>query len=284
MPDTTIVQNQAIIWDRVTTFPYTRYEDTHPISPGNPFYRELINVGPILRENGYVNAAQGRTNNAAGAGYAFRADAGGPTYLQLESAAAGSMIIGLDSMRLTCDVGTGFALADGAQRTSARRVWWLSWLMQSPDAAPDLRNGLIVTPANNGGVTRWIDNAATHGGFGISGDGAGQWRYTSYNRAGPGVLREALALPAHTLAEWNLFELVVIGERFGIPATMDLWFNGTFVANRNWTGALLEPYTANEWYMLPLMGGGSVGAGGGHCNITDVTCRQGRFTRDGVEV
>lgn len=283
MPLSTLVQTPGLVWDQVFTFPWPRYEDTHPQTPGFPLSRFAMNVGGVQRENSYVWSYSTRTNNMTATNYALTAPTGGPSYFQINSAGIGTGIVGLDAMRCQTDIGTGFALAAGAEHSSDRRVWWLKWLMQSPTAAPDIRCGLVLTPANNGNVTRWVDNAATHGGAGFTGDGAGQWQYASYNRAGPGVVREVLALPAHVLTEWNMFELLVISERPGIPASLQVWFNGALIATRNWLAALLEPYTAQEWYMLPLMGGGGVGAAG-ECNFMDVEMRRGRFTRIGVEV
>lgn len=287
MPFPISTQNPGIVWDHVLTFPYPRYEDTHPQSPGFPLARYGWSVGQVIRENSYMYSYMSRVNNMAAANYSLRCDTGGPTYFQLTAVAVGRGIVGMDAMRLQLDIGTGFVLANGAEHSSDRRAYWLKWLMQSPDAAPDVRNGLIFQPANNGNNTQWVDTpvgANNSGGFGFTGDGAGQWQYASYDRTGVALLREAIALPAHNLAEWNQFELVILAERTGIPATVEIWFNQTLIGTRNWTGADLEPYAAQEWYYNPTMAGGSLAVGGGTTNFTDVVCRRGRYTRTGVEI
>lgn len=287
MPDTTIVQNPAILWDEVSHFPHPRWEDILPTSPGHPWGRYGLSAGGTLRENSFTKSYMARTNNMAAAGAFVAANPGGPTYIQVSSVGVGQGIVGLDAMRVECDVGTAFALADGAARSSPWRVHWLTWLMQSNLANPDERCGLIYQPFLNGNNVRWPGSAFgvnCTGGFGFNGDGAGQFQYSSYSRAGGFAVREQVALPAHDILEYNQCELVIIGERFGIPATLDIYFNSVFIGNRNWTGALLESYAANEWCYLPTMGGGSAGVGGGSINIADVVCRKGRYTRDGVEV
>lgn len=284
MPIPVITQNAGIVWDFVGSFPFPRTEDIFPASIGTPVNRTSLSVGTIKTNSQYLNRKNGHINSSAAAGFALRSDTGGPAYLQLESGGAGSQILGLDAFACECDTGSGFGLADGAQHQSQRRVWWLEWLMQSPTANLPERSGLLCIPAWSDVVPRWIDNPATAGGWGFVGDGAGQWTYRSYNRSGPSVIRESIALPPHTMTLWNKFELVVIGERFGIPATLEIWFNGSLVATRNWTGALLENYQIQEWRYVPMMGGGTTGAGGAACNFTSMVNRQGRYTRAGVEV
>lgn len=287
MPIPVITQNPGIVWDYHVTLFYPRTTDVLPTNPAMNFGRMLNSAGWQQREDSYKSEYSLFTNNSAAGAYFLRSDAGGRPYMALSSAAAGRMMIGLDAMRAFVDIGTGFVLAAGAEHSSAARVFWLKWLMQSPDATPDLRCGLILQPSNNQANNRWPDEplpALRQGGFGFCGDGAGQWRYASYDRAAASLLREAVALPAHTLSEWNMCELLIISERRGIPATVEIWFNGALIGNRNWGGLLLEPLTANEWCFLPCIAGGSTGAGGGTANFSDVECRWGRFTRTGIEV
>ena len=284
MPIPVITQAPGIVWDFVGSFPYPRVEDIFPASVGNPVNRTSTSVGWVTTNSQYLNRKNCHTNNFLAAAFALRSDTGGPAYLQIESGGAGTGILSLDAFACECDTGSGFALAEGAQHQSQRRVWWLSWLMQSPTANLEQRSGLLCIPAWNDMVTRWIDNPATLGGWGFVGDGAGQWTYRSYSRAAPSTIRESIALPAHDMTLWNQFELVVIGARFGIPATLAIWFNGSLVATRNWTGADLENYQIREWRYSPVMGGGTTNAAGAACNFADVVNKQGRFDRAGTEI
>lgn len=287
MPLPASSSNPAIIWDEKITWPYPRSEDVTPLGPAFPMGRYAWNVGQVIRDDCWTYTYNAINNIAAG-GQGLYCATGGVPYYQVESVAVGRALHGLEMMQVMPDIGTGFALAAGAEHCSSRRVWWLKWLMQSPDVAPDERNGLLLIPVSNRNNTRWPDDPVgpnNSGGFGFNGNGAGQWQYVSYNRAGVLLQREAVALAAHNLAEWNQFEIVIISERHGIPATAEFYFNGAFLFTRNWGGVLLEPLQANEWRYVPVICGGDRGVGaGGHTNFTSVECHRGRFTRAGVEV
>lgn len=286
MPIPTIVQNPSQQWDYVSFFPFLDPRDNLPASPALAFQRFLSSRGEYHNSSSRTQFGEiGRMNNSAAAGWAFRANAGGPPYLQLESAGAGRQILGLDDYFAAVDTGSGIVTATGAQLGTYYRNTWLKWLMQCPTGTPTVRTGILFCPVLQSNNHVWPDLPAgvnNTGGFGFVGDGIGQWRYASYNRVGALVLREAIALPAHNVAEWNSFEIQVINARPGIPATIEAWFNGSLVAVRNWLGADLEDYVANEWRFMPVMCGGNPLAAGAAVNITSVECRKGAYTRDGV--
>lgn len=287
MPIPAVASTPALIWDEKITFPYPLAADVFPLGLGGvPIGRYAWNTGAVLRNNCNDLSYQ-RINSFAAAGYALRADAGGMPYLQVESAGIGRGVIGMDNMSVMLDYGAGFALAPGAEHCSSRRVWWLKWLMQSPDAAPGPRCGLLMIPVNNPALTRWPDDPVgpnNQGGFGFNGDAAGQWQYVSYNRAGVLLQYEAQTLPAHNLAQWNQFEIVIIGERVGIPAVVEFYFNGAFLFNRPMAGPLIEQLAANEFRYCPCIGGGNTLVAGGHTNITSMEMHRGRYTRAGVAI
>lgn len=286
MPIPTIIQNPTQQWDFVSYFPLLDPRDTPPLTPGLAMQKFVSTTGEhhnAVSRNQFGEIA--RMNSAMAAGYQLRADAGGPAYLQLESAAAGRMILGLDDYFATVLTGSGITLAPGVPLGTYWRNTWLKWLMQCPTGTPTTRTGLLFCPVLTANNHVWPDLPAginNTGGFGFIGDGVGQWRYASYNRAGPLVLREAIALPAHNVLEWNSFEIQIINARPGIPATVEFWFNGGLVAVRNWLGTDLEDYAVNEWRFMPVMCGGNPLAAGAKVNITSVECRKGAYTRDGV--
>lgn len=285
-----VSQPPTPLWDEVITFPVLDPSDTLPgAAPGPPTARFVTRSGrTFISTTNTINI--GNTNGTGGpAGHSFQSIGGGPPYLQLGSGGAGLQTIGLDVMAAYVDLGSTYALAPGAEWPPLYRTTWLTWLMQGFTANPDQANGLLVMPTNQAGlgVHQWPSRAvgaSNAGGFGIVGDGAGQYTYASYDRTGVLLAREVVPLPAHTITDWNKFELVITsGWGNGVNATVDLYMNGTFVLQRDWTGALLEPYAANEWRMLPVMGGGGL-AGAGGTNFGGVVCKMGAYTRDGVRI
>lgn len=288
MPIPVVSQNPAIEWDEILYWPDLDSNDVAPAAPGNPVQRYLKVTGDY---HGLANAPRemSRTNSALNSGFTFRADVGGLPYFRGGSGggAVSRLNIGFDGMHALLDIGTGFPRAAGTELASWCRVWWLKWWMADDDPnPPNRRVGLIVQPFNNAAAPAWPDEpvgGTNHGGFGFNGDGA-SWQYCSYDRAGVALARELVALPAHNVTDWNQFEIVLIGERPGIPATAEFYFNGAQLFTRNWTAGLLEPYAANEWRFMPVLGSGDPGAPSNHVCITQVECRKGRFTRAGVEL
>ncbi len=293
MPDTVLTQNPTPVWDEVITYPVPRREDVLPqANPPLPHGRFSASVGGQIRENSFTREWMGATNNGVAAGYSVDTlPGGGPPYIGIGAAGIGRFILGLDAMTANIDCGNGGAipLAPGASYASKNRSWTLRWLMRSPLAAFAQRSGLVLMPSNNRSSVRWVDEPVAglrQGGFGFVGDGAGDWQYASYDRAGALVLRESIVLPAHTATEWNLFELWITNTRVGAPATVEILFNGQLIATRDWQGTLLEPYSATlrEYCYLPVICGGSIIAAAGGADFTEMECKKGRFTRLGLEL
>lgn len=287
MPLATIVTAPGMTWDYVGYYPYPRTDDTIPMGWAGAQGRYMIGTGNVVRENEYRWSNMATINQSLGAGnWQVRCPTGGIPYCSFYGAAAGFQRWGLDAFSAFLDNGTGFALAAGAEFANVQKVHWTRFLIQSPTAAPEPRNGLLITPTNNG-VAAWPDNAPgvnNRGGFGITGDGAGQWQYASYNRAGAFGVREVVALPVHVLTDWNMVDIVMIGERVGQAAEVQFWFNGALILTRNWLGALLEPQAANEWRWVPIIEGGSVAAAAFECNIGAICVRKGMYDSQGTAV
>lgn len=199
--------------------------------------------------------------------------------------------IGLGGMRAILDTTGAVAMALGAAWPSLQRVWWLRALIRHRDdggGPPTNESGMLVMPSDSI-QTPWPANAVgpiNRGGFGFVGDGAGQWQYASYDRTGIFLLREAVALPVHTLDTFNMVEWVMVGARPGFNAYIEFWFNNTLIVTRNWLGGMLEPIggalavNINEWHWVPHIRQQGIGG----MFVTGVVNRQGRFLRDGTEL
>lgn len=190
----------------------------------------------------------------------------------------------LNGMRCVTPVDPAVTIAAGASLPSSQRVWILQVLLrwEVVGGNPGNLSGVIVQPDNNAAQHGWPTEpvgASNRGGFGIVGDGAGNWVHNSYDRTGVALVRYTNVLAAHDITEWNLAEFQIIGNRPGIPATLEVWFNGALVTTRNWTGADLELPQAQECRFVPWIGEGPNGTS---CFAMHV--RRGRFTRLGVEL
>ena len=286
-PLSTLVSAAGLTWDFVGFYPYLNPVDASPVNGwGLPGGRYAIGTGRGIDQNDYACPDMSMVNQAMGGDRELVSLAGGPAFLRLWANAAGYSMLGLDAFSAQIDTGTSFNLAAGAEWSSWTRAYWLKFLIQCPDATPDGRNGVFMIPRNND-VPAWPDRnigVNQSGGFGIYGDGAGQWTYGSFDRTGPWSAREIVALPAHVLTEWNQVDIVMIGERVGQPAEMQFWFNGALQLTRNWLGADLEPPVANEWRWVPVCEAGSVAAINSDIHIGAVECRMGRYDSQGTAV
>ena len=285
-PLSSLVSAAGLTWDFVGFWPILEPTDVNFLNgwalPGG---RYALGVGRGVDSNQTALIDMCITNAAMGGDRQIESMGGAP-YTRLWSAAAGYSLLGLDAFSAMLETGQGFDLAAGAEWSTVRRAYWLKFLIQSATAAPDLRNGLLLMP-RYGVQHAWpgqplgINNS---GGFGIIGDGAGQWQYGSYDRTGPYAVLENVALPAHVLTEWNQVDIVIISERAGLPAEMQFWFNGALQLTRNWVGVDLVAPVPGEWRWTPMMSGGSIPAGGGESKFHSVECRMGRYDSQGVAV
>lgn len=260
MPIPVITQNPEPFWSFEFVFPTLLDADNLSINLGaGGFNRYHMSKGMGRRSGsqmddfpGGVQAAGGGVCNVGGDQQVFcrsRADGG----------AGDQITIPMSVCRCYLDTGNAAALAAGATMVPRERYWWLQVLVRLEGGTPIQNTGLIIRPTNNRNNFPWPGNAvgATNtGGFGFVGNGAGQWQYASYNRAGINLLYEAIPCPAHVITDWNLFEIAIVNARPGIPATIEAYFNGVLVANRGWASGLLEDYAgggSNEWSYVPVL-------------------------------
>ena len=283
MPIPIISQNPTPFWDFDVVFPVLKDTDVAPLAfNSGAFNREHWSTG--LTATGTAGWSQLPGAHAAAGGATSAIQGGEQTFVRANASAGSPSYVRfpIGAFRAWPDTGTVSApLAAGAEMESLTRGWWLTWLMRCSTVNPGPKNGVIIYPVNTRNAAIWptqIVGAANTGGFGIVGDGAGQWQYASYDRTGVALLREAVALPAHTLTDWNSCEVFITNARPGIPATVEVYFNGTLIVNRGWASGLLEDYAANEWSYVPSFAGGD-------SMITEfkaIRCRKGGFTRLGA--
>jgi len=287
MPISTVVPAPSIVFDQELTWPVPAANDTLSVNLGVPVNRALYQ-GSALIDQSQVDSIS-RSNASTGAG-TFRLIAGlggvpqGFPFIRLDSPGAGYLEQGLEGFAAIGSTNQT-TLPPGLVFPSSMRVYHLSVLWRYFPVAgpiPAANYGFLMVPQNapTHGWPLELVGAQNRGGFGLVSDGAGQWVYRSFNRAGVGLIRETVALPPHTLDAWHQFEYQILFDRPGLPASMEFWFNGNLVLTRNWQGALLEPKTAvNEYNFTPRV---RVDDQGQFCFVMHM--KRGRFTRAGLEI
>ncbi|KKN26160.1 hypothetical protein LCGC14_0877610 [marine sediment metagenome] len=178
---------------------------------------------------------------------------------------------------------------------SWRRVAWFSWSMAtSAGATHNQQTGILFTPqASQQTGLQWPLGAAPacNGGFGIVGDGAGDWDWQTWSMNGgvpPNPIIETVSLaPFITDPEdWNMFEVVLISAAGGRNASLELWINDALVLTRDWVNAPalipLGPVPgADVFRFTPIV---QAGPATGTLWLGDWIHRMGRFTRSGREL
>ncbi len=293
MPVPVVVSNTGIIWDQVITYPEPAHSDTLPQNINTGAARALLSVGIGAVGNADwlpvppLSWAAGGSGSTQMEGSIGGVPMGFP-FLRSVSAGAGDrrgcLFTGL---RCIGSVNPAATIGPGASYPSGWRVWWLRCLVlwRTVAGGPGQDGGVIVMPHNQN-IQGWpteLVGAQNRGGFGLVGDGAGQWIHRSYDRSGVALARYTDVLPAHNINQWNLFEVVITGQQGSgaalIPATMEFWFNGALITTRNWTGTDLELLAGSEYMQVPAMQCDDQGA---ICTAFEV--RRGRYTKSGIEI
>lgn len=286
MPLPTLVQNLPPLWDYVVTYPTIDGDETAPYALATN-RGEYLQMGSIERVAGAVSISQELQAAAGGGTTRVVTQVGGANvgFAFIEKAGTGNWQRNdVAGMRCVTATDPAVTLPAGASLPSARRVWILQCLIRwlTVGGPPDNLSGIIIQPDLGTAIHGWPTEPVginNRGGFGIVGDGAGQWVHNSYDRSGVALIRYTDVLPVHTLTDWNLVEFQIIGNRPGIPATLEVWWNGDLVTTRNWTGADLELCQAQEWRFTPWLGEGATGT-----SMFSLHMRRGRFTRTGIEI
>lgn len=213
--------------------------------------------------------------------------------IRAAAAAPDNVIVGLEGMSaylatLTPDPNP---LALGARFSSMNRSYWFKANLRYVDDGLGFAGndqGILIMPGDapqHGWPTQPV-GGTNRGGFGIVGDGAGQWVYRSFDRTGAPLIRETIVLPVHIMNEIHTVEWLFVGTRPGAPAYIEFWFNNVLIATRNWTGVLLEPIGGaaagfvDEWRWTPHL----MNTGLARIYVSQCVARYGRFLRDGTEI
>lgn len=263
-----------------------------PITAGDTYYLTQFGIrrdGPATTIPAVETTASG---GGAGGASQVACQVGGVTYgfpwgqSSVGGVVGASRIVGMEGFhaRVAVDPNNVYPLPAGASLFPVLRVWWLRVLLRWHQVAGDPTAGAgVVLMPQNGAVTGWPGNAVganNRGGMGIVGDGAGQWVHRSFNRTGINLQRYENALPAHTLAEWNAVDFIIYSQRAGnVNAQFELWWNGSRITTRDWTGTDLEGMALNEWMWVPHVRVDDQGAILWRCEL-----RAGAYTPDGTEV
>lgn len=114
------------------------------------------------------------------------------------------------------------------------RVLRVAWLMRISNANPV--GGLMIQ------CTQAADVSQGGWGFGVMGDGAGNWRWYTNRTGVAGNVTEAVALALAAPTQMNLFEIEVIGAvGAAANAVCNLYVNDVAVLSRSFTPAGVLP-------------------------------------------
>lgn len=210
------------------------------------------------------------------------------------SAGPGVIQNGLSGIQLI-PITDGAGLDVGFANPSWRRVNWFSWMMAMDPAATlsPLAGVVFEAQAGQQTTTHWPTGGAANwfGGFGVVGDGAGGWDWTSWGALAtglpPGPVTETVALAAIADPEdWNQFEVVIISAAGGRAASLELWVNGVLTLTRDWVSAPallgLVPQAAVDFYKFSPIAQSD--ASNTPFWLGDFFYRMGRYTRGGREL
>lgn len=284
MPTVTIVQGPTVTWDQQMQFPYLRPNDVPPVNIASPMDRYLFSNGNAIQAT--LGNREFMRMNVSSGGTAFgQVVGGGPPYMRIGSLAAGDFRIhGTDGAHGQVNTGTLGAMAAGSELMSSTKGYWMRILMRCTVGTPGIKSGFLFMPITNAAIWAWPDQivgAGNRGGFGFVGDAAGQFTYRSYDRTGVALVRETIALPAHTISDWHLAEFFFFSARPGVAASVEILWDGVLVGTRNWLGALLEDYALpTEQYFCGVCGGGA----NSEMHFTSMHMRSGAYDRAGVPI
>ena len=296
MPFTQALQSAQPFWDQQYYWP----DPAGQFTIGDPSARMLFGnaqtymVGPDTGNPSVTQSRQLWGANVTGAGgtATLRRNAGLVCYQADAVAVAGSaaFIPGI-GMRYVGFKTRAADWAPGSGSPSRNRVYWLSVLLRGTGVGDDGTGFLMMPYSTATGSVRWPTQPVgilNTGGWGLVGDGAGQWRWRSYgDTAAPDVL-ETVALAAHTYDDWNLMELIYINSGPSREATVELRFNGASVLTRNWTGAGpgVSPIdlAVGDAGLIPSFRALDNAGAASQISIAGLHVRLGRFTPLGLEL
>lgn len=181
------------------------------------------------------------------------------------------------------------ALPPGYVNPSMLRVNWLTFQMAMDVGTLDRLSGFLLS--SQGGTqtaAQWPTNppALVFGsGFGITGDGAGNWNWESFEGAPPSTVLESVSLAPFIpdASKLTTFDYVMIGATGERPASFQLRINQELAIERNWeTGVVLPfmPAAATRWSPIMQVATPS----GDRMLMGNWEWKMGRFLPDGREL
>ena len=180
------------------------------------------------------------------------------------------------------DVGAGY------RTTSWRRVQWFTVNLAMDVGTLNRNTGLLWAQTGGGQSTPlWPIAPAVNwfSGFGIVGDGAGNWNFESFGNGVPAAVLESVSLaPAIADAsDWHTFDFVFISGAGGREASFELHIDSQVFLTRNWVDAIaLPPYLFNGNRFFPVWQVGTTSLDVMY--FGDWEFKMGRFLPDGREL
>ncbi len=166
-------------------------------------------------------------------------------------------------------------------------------------STPDEQTGVLLALEASGaflGTDQWptAPSVTFGGGFGIVGDGAGDWLWESYDgTVPPNAVSESVALSGFysDAEEWNQFEIEIVSAAGGRAAVCELYINGALALTRNFvddpapTGLVQFGLAAaiENYKFVPIIQVGPLVAAP-TVFFGDWQFTSGRFTRAGLEL
>jgi len=290
MPTPLVVSPSYPVHDRVVTWPVPPLVALIPTYAVPAPCAQHTDTNPAWRDETRRSYLSYGSSVAGGGSYRITFTLQPPIgrlVAQVENNAAGARSYAFEGLAVGVIQDAG-ALAPGVSLPSIDRVYRLRVFLQSrPGFSLEPRHRVLLAPFNQNiaGVQTPSNLVGPNnaGGFGVAGDGAGQWQYVSYNRLGVNLLFEAVPLPAHDIEAVNCFEWVRVNGRAGFETEWVFRWNGEDVISRNYASGLLTALdiTNSEWAYCPIVEASGAVAGNWYFNLE---CAWGRFLPNGVEI
>lgn len=180
-------------------------------------------------------------------------------------------------------------LAAGFRNPAWRRVQWLTVNLAMDSGTLDRNTGLMFSASGGAQSTPlWPIAPATlwGGGFGVVGDGAGNWNWEIYGPApnpAPVIESVSLAPAISDASDWHTFDFVFISGAGGREASFELHIDSEVFLTRNWVAApLMHTLAAAANRFFPIWQVGTTS--GDVMYFGDWEFKMGRFLPDGREL
>lgn len=173
---------------------------------------------------------------------------------------------------------------------SWQRVNWLTMNLSMDAGVLDRNSGIILT--RNDSIQTgalWPSGAAlfNNGGFGIVGNGAGNWAFESFDNTSPppATVLESVDLAPFIAdpTDFHTFDFVIISGSGNRAAVFQLFIDDELRIERNWvSGITLFPMEPDVYRWQPIWQVGTTSDDA--IRLANWEYRMGRFTPDGREL